>query len=197
VSSWSCDGQGKNSSTHSSRSFRGSRPSHLPDLLRYTSCGRGCVPSGWKRPQAPLGWSLITCGRLCVSPAADAARGHVAAHFLFLTHTMPTFARLAHGENVLFRLTPRPAPGIPSVGKVLYLMASSTYILPTVVPSSRGLLFYFASRILTQIFLLHCYICLQLHTVYSAFLSTYQAILTPLPPTANPLSLGSTGQQYG
>jgi hypothetical protein len=52
VPSWSCDGQGKILSTHSSSFLGGSRATHPPSLLQCTPCGRGCAPSGWKQPQA-------------------------------------------------------------------------------------------------------------------------------------------------
>jgi hypothetical protein len=113
---------------------------------------------------------------------------------------MPTFARLTHGENVLFRLTPRPAAGITSVGKVLYVMDSSTYIFPTLVPSSRSLLLCSTSSILAPIFQLpHYYICLQTHTYTHTHIHTHCIFrlllvkgaggLDPFTPCRQPLFL--------
>jgi hypothetical protein len=76
-------------------------PAIRPASLHGTPWGRGCAPSGWGLPRPfVLCWSLPPIWRAFVcfcpiyySPSPDAPR------FLFWQPSLPTFARLAHGEQ--------------------------------------------------------------------------------------------------
>lgn len=108
LSSWSCDHQAEPWNTQIEEALGpATRPVSCDARLGEEECTIGLEEATLcrsDRASSPTGDCVFPCGRYSPSPCA--------APFLFLTPFMPTFARLANGENVLFRLTPRPAAGI-------------------------------------------------------------------------------------